>query len=498
MTHSPSQRGIPPGFKMELNTRRVEAHTRYLLQRSIDYFDHWRRNIQWIDAERELEYTGFPIPYRPSPVEDPALRDSNTTIPDRRYRPFRQVRRRDDGAGRTVEPVLRSHIEGLGLRMVKILGAGSQGLAVLFESTESTADQPPRKIVFKWSGEIWSTMIEMWCMRQMVGARHIVQEVVDDDYISQLLGGPPLMIYAMEFMEHGSFNDNLATFKHSHFVKLELLYANTTDTCTQRLAIRISERNVLLKDSEMWRIFYCLFRACVALAYPGRWDKGLDPAKEVVKTQEEFIPMQEGQPVRTDLGLIDFDINDRNVMIGEDESVLAPGEHPHDVVPIFKIGDLGNVGAFREPRHREGLLSPAAWRVAGNPWFTVAWEGVSDAATLAQDDTAGKYDWWTNYLPIVPPDCVTASVTVGDGSKKDMPTYSVPLQSNINLARYDPLLMDTVSWCMAHRPGDRPTMLQLEQRIRSAVDRDWSTEASAGRVTIKELLSDPPAPRPST
>lgn len=160
---------------MELNTRRVEAHTRYLLQRSIDYFDHWRRNIQWIDAERELEYTGFPIPYRPSPVEDPALRDSNTTIPDRRYRPFRQVRRRDDGAGRTVEPVLRSHIEGLGLRMVKILGAGSQGLAALFESTESTADQPPRKIVFKWSGEIWSTMIEMWCMRQMVGARHIVQ-----------------------------------------------------------------------------------------------------------------------------------------------------------------------------------------------------------------------------------------------------------------------------------------------------------------------------------
>lgn len=65
-------------------------------------------------------------------------------------------------------------------------------------------------------------------------------------------------------------------------------------------------------------------------------------------------------------GFIDFDINDRNVMVGEDRSALAPGEHAHDEVPIFKVGDLGDVGAFMG-HYRTDILAHVKWRVSGNP-----------------------------------------------------------------------------------------------------------------------------------
>lgn len=140
-----------------------------------------------------------------------------------------------------------------------------------------------------------------------------------------------------------------------------------TNTHTQGVARRLSHASVYLTSSEIWRVFYCLFRACVALAYPGRWDQGIDPTTQAVPTQEEFVPLSEGQAVSTVNGLIDFDINDRNVMVGEDRSTLAAGEHPHDQSPIFKIGDLGDVHAFRTPEYRASLKTHAMARVSGNP-----------------------------------------------------------------------------------------------------------------------------------
>lgn len=118
----------------------------------------------------------------------------------------------------------------------------------------------------------------------------------------------------------------------------------------------------------MWRVFYCLFRACVALAYPGRWDQGIDPTTQEVPTKEEMIPLDElGRPVSTVNGLVDFDINDRNVMLGEDRSTLGAAEHPHDQTPIFKIGDLGYVAAFRTAEYRTSFKAHVMCRVAGNP-----------------------------------------------------------------------------------------------------------------------------------
>lgn len=153
--------------------RRYSRKTRWFLQRGIDYFDHYRRGAlrHWRDHERQPIYTQFPIPFAAPAVPDPAVADENPTITARPDRPFRDIRRRDDTAGgRTVPDDLRRLIESVNFRMVKVLGAGSQGLAVLFESTTDGS-----KVVFKWSNEVFETAREMWCMRQLVGARHIVQ-----------------------------------------------------------------------------------------------------------------------------------------------------------------------------------------------------------------------------------------------------------------------------------------------------------------------------------
>lgn len=70
----------------------------------------------------------------------------------------------------------------------------------------------------------------------------------------------------MEFMKHGNFGGLLR---------------------------KISEQDTWVRTGELWRIFYCLFRACVALAYPGRWNGGVDPntGVEMIAPQEELVPV---------------------------------------------------------------------------------------------------------------------------------------------------------------------------------------------------------------
>lgn len=157
---------------MAQDARRALREARYYLRRGIDYFDFFRRGElrRWNDAVRQPIYMDMSIPVNLVAQPDASISDADQPIPERRYLPFSQINRTDDGAGRTVPHNMKRNIESLGWRMVKILGAGSQGLAVLFESVNDGS-----KAVFKWGSEVFSMAIELWAMRQMVGARHIIQ-----------------------------------------------------------------------------------------------------------------------------------------------------------------------------------------------------------------------------------------------------------------------------------------------------------------------------------
>ena len=179
----------------------------------------------------------------------------------------------------------------------------------------------------------------------------------------------------------------------------------------QGLLRKISQQQAYLKDSELWRVFLCLFRACVALTYPGQWaPPGFVPTDDNdAATREEFVPTDAaGAALPTDLGILNFDMNDRNIMIGDfggggGGNVGGPGGpgHPHDQAPVVKVGDLGVITRLL-PRHRGDFFVLVAGRVRGNMWyhfpeqFTETWKSVGGMESLAADDVAGKYGWTSN------------------------------------------------------------------------------------------------------
>lgn len=154
------------------NPQGLDDRSKFVLQQTIDYFDNfWRTLTVWEPYERIPIFERLRIPYWSPARPDPALdENSQATGPAKRRRdvPFRKVKRSDAGEGAAIEEKMRKFFKAGGYTFVKILGAGSQGVAALFEFSG-------QRLVIKWSDELPSLVTEMWAMRKMVGARHIVQ-----------------------------------------------------------------------------------------------------------------------------------------------------------------------------------------------------------------------------------------------------------------------------------------------------------------------------------
>lgn len=155
------------------NPQGLDDLSKFVLQQTIDYFDNfWKKLELWEPYERVSIFERLRIPYwnpaRPDPAFDENQQAAVTAAGGGRNRPFHQVTRSDAAGGDAVEQRLRIFFEESGYTFVKVLGAGSQGVAVLFEFAG-------QRVVIKWSQELAPLSTEMWAMRKMVGARHIVQ-----------------------------------------------------------------------------------------------------------------------------------------------------------------------------------------------------------------------------------------------------------------------------------------------------------------------------------
>lgn len=162
----------------ELSARqraRVQHMTRTTLQYSHDYFDYFHANVRYPGVRaRRAAFSAMAIPrWRTQRRPDPALNVSRPLGPRIRDRwpgeDFSRNRRTDDGAGRVIDPDVQARLLALGgIEVGRILGAGSQGLAIAIR-------QNGRDLVVKYATGVQTMVIEMWAMREMVGARHIVQ-----------------------------------------------------------------------------------------------------------------------------------------------------------------------------------------------------------------------------------------------------------------------------------------------------------------------------------
>ncbi|POS69723.1 hypothetical protein DHEL01_v211885 [Diaporthe helianthi] len=481
------------------NRHSLSDRSIFVLQQTIDYFDnYWRTLTEWPAHERIPVFQRLRIPYWSPARPDPALGNAQPQAgPLGRGRnvPFAETTRSDTG-GDSDQGRMRRFLEDMGYTFVKVLGAGSQGVAALLEFAG-------QRLVMKWSQELPALATEMWAEKKMVGAEHIVQRKWRPGMIDTGWDNDSAMM------------DDILTLEYTY--EQEMRQSLGPGVSLMGLLRKISSQQAYLKDSEIWHIFLCLFRACVALTYPGRWaPPGFAPDENNdAPTQEEFVPVNNfGTPAPTENGIINFDMNDRNILIGDFSADPGPG-HSHDQVPVVKVGDLGVITRFL-PRHRNDFFSLVACRVRGNMWyhtpeqFGETWKNVDGMESLATDDVAGKFGWATNLwqvgrlmtiiitgmLPDVPPTCTQRSIRVQpDGTTRMIWTYAGHLLDP-EFDHYDPLLRSTVAWCMAHRPADRPDIDLLEGLLTNAAAADRSAAEAQGRVSIAELLGVPaPATR---
>lgn len=72
------------------------------------------------------------------------------------------------GQAGKIDPNVRKKVEAVGIEIGRVLGAGSQGLAVAIKFKNE-------QMVIKYATDVQSMVVETWVMKEMVGARHIVQ-----------------------------------------------------------------------------------------------------------------------------------------------------------------------------------------------------------------------------------------------------------------------------------------------------------------------------------
>lgn len=106
----------------------------------------------------------------------------------------------------------------------------------------------------------------------------------------------------------------------------------------------------------------------------------------------------------------------------------------------------------------------------------------------------------TTALPDIPPDCVQADIVRPDGVTEKIFTYGSRLLNDEKYGHYDRDIRNTIAWCMAHRPRDRPTMIELSAIFNDALKRtagEFTSPLESFRTSIPQLLDSPPPQRPS-
>ncbi|KAL2290294.1 hypothetical protein FJTKL_00738 [Diaporthe vaccinii] len=547
----------PPNAQAPLPSADEGRATTKEIQKVRDRFEHyWNGQYEWWREEdragrRRAHYTRLQVPKprppepRPNVPQAPPLR-----VNQQRIR-WRQSRREDPRNLRQYVAEVQNgkyqimnFMRPLGFRLLKILGKGGFGMACLFEMTD--VDGKKHKIVVK-AGTGRDLQRERTCLRRLAGARHILQQQMlrglpqpesiepTPPGVRNIFGGnPPELVQGMfnmspallglEFMKHGDVH-NLTRKAGSH--------------------------PKTWRSQELWLIWHCLFRGCVALAYPDTWSGGRDPLQEDIVLQEERIPLVNGQAANHDGTLVHFDIEPQNVMVGNyDDPNTQTQAHLHNVTPIFKIGDMGIAESFTEEQRRQlwpllrcrnagkkhiftpvrslrarGVcierkpypiqnykakayrkMSAAAKSSNTQEQNTREWDYLDNDSDLRAEPTAGQYNWGTNLYqaalimyqlilnvhPDEPPQCSLIEIT-----GYPIWTYGGLLvqdkSESTELIDYN--LRFCVAACMAHVPEFRPNMTELEESILQNINMDWATKETQldKKFTIRELLRLPKA-----
>lgn len=411
------------------------------------------------------------------------------------------------------------------MKVGKILGWGGLGIACLVEGTKK--DGKPMKVVAKVAlnkEENRAMAEEKRCHIRMAGARHIVQRVVIEEkgaYSSPgssstssksskskhmppskrerggaLLhdtAGPgyedPEDPEAVQDMMDDLMELNKKNFREKFDARKDLLFIEFMKNGDMWGTIgKASSEGLIFPNHVLWYIFECLFRGCVAMAYPRAWAGAqADPEHEnVPQIRESYQGRHAPDFVKSTL--VHFDLDPKNVLVGDFD------EDEHKEVPVVKIADLG-LAQIVNWRFRKDAMTMWQSRKCGKlsiftpEQFTEEWDWVRAAPIKepgAGEGTAGNYHWWTNLYQAAqvmwqlitlctiesPPVISEMKVRFEGGVEGKQWTYGGVLADPIyDKAKVCPDLRYLVMLCMSHKPSDRPNMEYLEWTLKEAMDR---------------------------
>ncbi|KAI7788085.1 hypothetical protein LA080_013392 [Diaporthe eres] len=268
--------------------------------------------------------------------------------------------------------------------------------------------------------------------------------------------------------------------------------------------------NSMFSERVAWIVFECLWRGCVALAYPTGFYQGKDP----MTTQ---IPQVNEAPETSSVGggdpLVHFDL---------DPLFVGDFAADHGLWPVTKIGDLGLSlqplsQVFEDDIDEEAKRWTQRSRGKRDSFLpeqmTEEWDYIPNLDALKRHEVAGNFHAHSNIyhigltmfqlitlnLPDDPPLVRPYNFYIDRESLSGW-TYGHNLLSENNpylVEHFSAELRNTVAWCMENNPLERPSLSRLGQIVERNALRDWADQPDrATRTLVSDLLGTPMPPPP--
>ncbi|KAL1850663.1 hypothetical protein Daus18300_012874 [Diaporthe australafricana] len=431
--------------------------------------------------------------------------------------------------------------QGMVIRLVKVLSAGGNGIASLFEVWPGGEGAPSKKVVVKSLLRAEMSMNdEANVTAALRRARHVVQLRSWGREIMPTPGSDAAALAAqwlpvdgdsammtLEFMRHGDL--------HGLIKKI----ATSRDRAPNKV---------------LWRVFFCLIRGCIAMFVPPRSRRGPDGLVLPENQWQDFFgpELDEVMPVGTPQlpnpegwDLVHFDLDPQNILVGENDG------DEHSMAPVFKISDLGlakqsdddlflapccesmGLAEIGQDKHlAAGMLMPkltemqTAERSVTNEPRHKEWDYIdkSPAMEPTEPQVAGQYGPWSNIFQAAtcmqnlitrtqtpyPPGAVgplnapegahlfPGPTVIRDSAGRAVAPFHTHGYTLVWERGLDQDLMHLLFRCLADLPRDRPPLAELQFLMRTMEGADgWAVgpgDPDGVRAWCTRQFSDPPAP----
>ncbi|KAK5657836.1 hypothetical protein OQA88_2909 [Cercophora sp. LCS_1] len=274
-------------------------------------------------------------------------------------------------------------------RFAKILGKGGLGVAALFSHLDANGRATGKRYVIKRSlandARTANGMRREKIMQEKFArARHVVQ-IEDPAGAQAVLAQTPCTII-LEYCARGNMH--------------------------QWLEQMTSDGQYPINEDILWNIFDCLTKSLIGMEYPPIRNP---PTKDIAVGQAgpnaprqgdkvtETVPSANPPSWRSNTNCVHFDLEPKNIFIGELDSRRLPDPDSHRIVPPFKIADFGlaNRVTATSPNRVQKMWN---WRQRGKETyyfpeqFTKEWEWVD--LTPRNRLIAGQYGSKSNIYSI--------------------------------------------------------------------------------------------------